>query len=63
MAGIGGTYAAMVTSGSIICATFSYRLMTGTLIGKLFHFKGAFASEIISSKSKRKKKKNKNKNK
>lgn len=56
LSGVGGTYSSMVAVGSILSATFSYRLLTGSLIAKLFHFKPRFASEIVKKKRKNKKK-------
>lgn len=43
---IGGVYSAMFTGGLLFTSAFSYRLMMSSLIGKLFHFRPKFASEV-----------------
>lgn len=52
---MGGSFSSLKGVGQAFTAIFSYKLMQSSLIGKLFHFKPKFASEIKKAKKKNKK--------
>lgn len=47
---LGGVYSALRLGGLIFTATFSYRLMMSSLIGKLFYFRPRYRQEVKKKK-------------
>jgi hypothetical protein len=56
---LGGVFAAMRSAGLMFTGIFSYRLMMSSLIGKLFHFRPRFKSEVKKVKKNKKSKQRK----
>ena len=47
---LGGTFTGLKILGSLITGLNSYRLLTSSLIGKLFHFRPKFKEEFEKKK-------------
>lgn len=58
LARIGGSFSSLTSIGAAFTAIFSYKLMQSSMIGKLFHFKPKYESEVKKNKPKGKKKRN-----
>jgi len=52
---LGGVYSALHIAGFMFTATFSYKLMMSSLVGKLFYFRPRFPEEVKKKKKKAKK--------
>ena len=49
---LGGVFSALTTGGFFFTSIFNYKLMMSSLIGKLFHFKGAYPNKVKKDKQK-----------